>query len=68
MRLPNVGVSLEVIQCLQELHPNLQHHQYETPRDFAQKRAHRVGTELVEEVDRQVAHRLLLVEKAEAQR
>ena len=37
------------------------------PRDFAQKRTHRVGAELVEEVDGRFADGLLLVEETEAQ-
>ena len=68
MRLPNVGVSLEVIQCLQELHPNLQYPSVRDARDFAPKRTHRVGAELVEEVDSRFADGLLLVEETEAQR
>ena len=69
MRLPNVGVSLEVVQCLQELHSDLQ---YPSARDAqrlrAQKRTHRVGAELIEEVDSRFADGLLLVEETEAQR
>lgn len=67
--LPYVRVALEMVEHLQELHTDLHDcllDAYEIT--IARRTTNRVPAQLVEEVDRQLAHVLVLVEKPEAER
>ena len=74
MRLPHIRIALEVVERLQELHADLQ--EIFAVRSLGRaemrigrqemKRTYGVGTQLIEQVDSQLPHGLMLVEKAEA--